>query len=235
VKREAAERTIRMTVDSPDLQSEAFSLFAGVHAEIGNLAIASLAAKHSAQLARGYGAVTEGRAEIQRGKSHWHHGEFTEARAAFSSALRLLDRADDAPNVNVAFGNMGHCLASMGRHRDALVWFDSALRLAREGGRSYHQVMWLAGASHAHLAMRDYETADALARECHRVALAQEYWRYLVEAEWLRYKVARSWRPGASDRHRLAHIRRLSVFLESGLGDPVQKQVLEALEQTRDS
>lgn len=130
-------------------------------------------------LARGYASAggmsggQSGRYAAMEARLHLAAGEFGEAESSAAKSLSACHDAGDERGVADAMRYRGKALAGMGRHKESLACFDSALETDQRLARAAKVKEDLLGMSHAASAMGDAGRAHACAERASKIAVAR--------------------------------------------------------------
>lgn len=207
--RAAAERAVTFSAGIPDLQAEGYVVLATVLSDSGRLLFARDAIEHALRLSSTCGPRTRGMAWTQKGGICYQSGEIEEAQTAYVEARKLFLEAGDQRHLVHIEGNLGSCLLAQGKPEHARERFAAAVDLARKNGEPALEASFLTELGGVAFLKGDLERADGYAEAALRIAKPADHVLTIFRAEWLRHKVASRRSPKASDRHRLAYLRRL--------------------------
>jgi len=211
--RGAAERAISYAGSSPELQARAFTVLCEIHLELGQTALAELAARRAVELASGCAAEVHARASNARGRALERIERFREAREAYETARDLFRTSGDTIELILAEGRVGLCHVGLGQIKAAARAFQRAVDLARRHAAAPLEAQWLVELGRVALVEGRLSAAESLALAAHRIAKPREDALAIFRAEWLRHLVVRGRDPVAPDRNRLAALRKLLLRL----------------------
>ncbi len=227
--RAAAERAITLATGIPDVQADGYVVLATVLAQGGRLLFAHDSAEHAVRLSLGCGPRTRGMAWNEKGGVCYQSGRYSEAHEAYVEARKFFLEAGDQRHLVHIEGNLGSCLLAQGKTEHARVRFAAAVDLARTNGEPALEAYWLVELGGVAFSKRELDTADGLAEAALRIARPADHTLTIFRAEWLRHKVAYERDPSASDRHRLAYLRKLHGRLGEHRGIDAVREFEEAV------
>jgi transcriptional regulator with XRE-family HTH domain len=217
--RSSIERAITLSDSMPEIQAQAYLVLAALLVQLGRLPLARDAAERAVRIAGALGDVKlRGWCWIEQGEVLSASGDHAGAREAFLRARQHVRAAGDFHHAIKVEGNIGHCLHELGRHEQARRRYVGAIALARRHKVPASEALWLVALGRLALDRGKPHEADACALAAARIAKPREDWLTCFRAEWLRHVVHRQTRPGESDRHRVAYLKRLYVKLEEHRG-----------------
>jgi tetratricopeptide (TPR) repeat protein len=215
----AAERAIVLSSKLAPLQAEAYVVLADLQVQRGHLPLARDAAERAIQLADETDhPSTLAWAFMVKGRVLYADGRFEQARLAFIESRRRTLKCDERYHLTHAEGNIGMCLLGLGRTEEARACIERAVELARTYAQPALEASWLVELGEIALTEGDPAQAERLARLALRLARPREHHLTEFRAEWLRHRLLQRERPGAPDRQRLAHLRRLYAQLDQHEG-----------------
>lgn len=225
-----AERAIAISATCPSLQAQGFVVLAGSHLQLGNLPMGTHAADRAVELCSGCEPVVQGQAWAQKGRALWEARQYEEARQAFLAARKLADEGGDRTNLVHLEGNIGMCLAELGRNRPARVHIVRAIKKARRFHLPSHEATWRIELGNISLAEGHLDEAREMAEGSLRIARPRENWGTVFRAVMLLHRIAKVQDPQNPDRHRVHYLKRLLPWVEERCAD---EDVAEFLKEIR--
>jgi len=217
--RNSIERSITLSEDMPEIQTQGYLVLAALLLQLGKLPLARDAVDRARQIADELGDVKlVGWCWIETGEVLAASGKPTEAHDAFLEARRLVRATDDTHHTIKVEGNIGQCLHELGRHAQARRRYLVAIALARRYEVPISEALWWVELGRLALDRGNPEEADVCAAAALGIAKPNDDRLTCFRAEWLRHLVQRQLRPEEPDRHRLAYLKRLYVQLEQHHG-----------------
>jgi tetratricopeptide (TPR) repeat protein len=211
----AIERAITIADEMPDVQVQAYLVLVALLVQLGRLPLARDAADRAQCIADRVGEVKlQGWAWLEKGEVLAACGRYADARQAFLQAGRRVREAGDHVHAVKVQGNLGHCLAELGRLGQARRRYLKAIALARHHGVPASEALWLVELGRLALREGRAEEADDCAAGALRIAKPGRDLLTCFRAEWLRHLARRHLRPDEPDRHRVAYLRKLYLRLE---------------------
>jgi len=218
--KESAERATLLSSEHPDLMAQAYTVLVAVHLRRGYLQLGVGAAERAVQLAANGGAALMGQALIERGRALLEAHRFEDAYRVFAEARdRALEVGDDL-HVLTSTGNMGVCLADLGKRSAAEAKIRSAIDLARRLRRPDLEARWLLELGRVSFDGGHLDGAARLASEAVQIAQRGEYWQVAFGATMLLHRLAKAANPKAPDLRRVAYLRKLRGRVQEDVSDP---------------
>ena len=213
------ERAITLSDGIPEIQVQAYLVLTALLVQLGRLPLARDASERALQLADDLTDVKlQGWAWIEKGEVLAAFGKHAEARDAFLAARKCIKQVGDFHHAIKIEGNIGHCLHELGRFDQARRRYLNAIALSRRHKVPAAEALWLVELGRLALHERQPADADASALAALRIAKSLDDLLCCFRAEWLRHLVHHERRPGESDRHRMAYLKKLYVQLEEHRG-----------------
>jgi tetratricopeptide (TPR) repeat protein len=227
-----AERAISLSVSTPRTQAEAYIVLADLQCQRGHLPLATDAAGRAIELARAVDSRTLGWAWMVLAHTRFLEGKFEQAREDFLEARRFARDADDKLHMTHIEGDIGMCYLALGEVDDARKWVRRAVELAQRQGQPTLEASWLVELGKIAFRHGSTEEAENYAAAALQIAKPHEQYLTIFRAEWLRHRLVKAEDPSASDRHRLAYLRKLYQQLDQHEGiEEVQEFRKSALRQ----
>ncbi len=220
----AAQRAVELSGGMPELQAEAYMVFASVLSHEGHLTLAGVASDQAIALSAETNATLKGRAWSQRGNVLFRMGRHREAREAFLKSAKLLRQTDRYHDQIKVEGNLGACSLELGQRSQAGERFKKAIELARKFQAPAAEAFWLIELGRTALDDGKLDEADAYGQASLRIAKPADQFLTIFRAEWLLHLVVKARDPKATDRNRLAYLRKLYVRVQEHQGLSVIKE-----------
>ncbi len=216
--RAAAERAVNLTEEMPELQTRGYLVLAALYDRRGLRPLARDMASKAVELARGLGPKLQGSAWHEMGTILYAWGKYEEARDAFLKAgVQFREAEDHVYQIHVQ-GNVGSCLARLGRTDQARRRFLQAVELSRKKQVPASEAFWLVELGRACFEERGYDEADRYAEVALRIAKPRGHQLTVFRAELLRHRISTARDVSNGNRHRLAYLRRLYSGLRDHAG-----------------
>jgi tetratricopeptide (TPR) repeat protein len=228
----SAKRAVSLSEDSPDYQSFAYAVLAKVQIKRGFLPLARDHAQRAVERAEGCDAAIAGRAQLQLGEVLFDSDDFEGATEVFLKARELLREGQDLDHLSHVEGNVGLCWGARGDSAKARVWFRRGLELARKHGLPIIEARWLTELGHLGLQAGRLDEADRYARAALAIARPRDHWLTLFRAEWLRHQVVGKKDAKATDKPRLALLKKLMVHLADHKNEREIREYLQTVGET---
>ena len=213
-----AERAIGLASDEPAIQAEGYIVLAGLQCDRGLLPLASDAAQRAVDLASHADLKTQGWAWVVKASSLYLAGDYEEARQAYLEARKCAVESEDRKHQTHIEGNIGACWLALGQVAEARTWVRRAIDLARQERQPALEASWLVELGKIAAQERRLDEADGCAEAALRLAKPLNHRITVFRAEWLRHRLAKTRNPQKTDRHRLAHLRKLFQLLDQHEG-----------------
>lgn len=213
-----AERAISLSAELPQIHVEAYIVLADLQCQRGHLPLAGDAAKRAIELAEKATPRVQGWAWMVHAHVLFLAGEFESARKAFLEARKYAQLAGDEQHLTHIEGDVGMCWVELGQIDEAQRWVVRAVERARQQSQPALEASWLVELGKIACRQDTLDEADSYATAALRIAKPREHLMTIFRAEWLRHRIVRRLRPEDSDRHRIAHLRKLYLDLDQHEG-----------------
>lgn len=225
-----AERAIVLADGHDDIQSRAYIVLAGLQIGRGHLPLAADAADRAVELSADGDLSLQGQAWICKAGVLFMRRRYDEAREAFLEARRLTRESGDSHHLTHVEGNVGMCWLERGQFDEARKWVRRAVDLARQEGQPLLEASWLVELGKIAEREGARDEADSYAQAALRIAKPRDHHLTIFRAEWLRHRLVKHDDPEATDRHRMAYLRKLFLNLDQHEGvDEVRQFRSQAL------
>jgi tetratricopeptide (TPR) repeat protein len=151
---------------------------------------------------------------IEKGHAYWESKEYEQTRQAALRARDLADEAQDHLHMIHCEGNIGSCLAKLGRWKHAETYLRKAVNLSRTHRRPEKEALWLVELGRIVLAGERLDEAYGYAETALYMAQERELWGIAFRAVMLQHRIVRMRNPDDPDRHRLQYMKKLYSWME---------------------
>lgn len=210
----SAERAITLSTEYPELHADSLTALSSIHVRLGNIPLGVHTANTAVELSANCGPGVACRALIEKGYAYWESQEYELARQAVLSARDLAKDAQDHQHMIHCEGNIGACLAKLGRWKHAEIQVTNALELSRTHKRPEKEALWLVELGRIVLAGERFDEAYGYAEMALHMAQERELWGIAFRAVMLQHRVVRIRNPREPDRHRLQYLKKLYSWME---------------------
>jgi tetratricopeptide (TPR) repeat protein len=206
-------------------QVEALIILASLHMAEGLFPLGEVETEKALTLAQAEGSTRVlGLAWGARALALYRSGRIEEAMEPFVRSRDLLAKTGEHGNLAKLEGNIGACLSKLGHRAAARRQFNRALTLCRKFHDPAGEALWQIAIGQLAFLMDELDEAEARLAAGLRIARGIDPPLTLFRGVWLQHQVAKRRNSKASDRHRLAHLKRLYPRVASHSGvDAVQE------------
>jgi tetratricopeptide (TPR) repeat protein len=205
---------------------------ASIHLRLGNTALGIHTANAAVELSARAGAGVACRALVEKGHAYWESQDYAQARQAYLRARDHAEEAEDHHHLIHCEGNIGSCLAKLGRWKHAESQVRKAVELARSHGRPEKEALWLVELGRILYSRKKHDEAYDLADLALRMAQRHEHWGIAFRAVMIQHRVVRLRNPEEPDRHRIHYLKKLYSWMEE---HTVDEDVTEFLREIGDA
>lgn len=209
----AVSRATQLSAGSPRLQAQAYVVLGVLQASEGLHALAEVTIEQAVALSESAGPGLRTRAWSLQAGAFFRAGRFDEARQAYLHARKFALQAGERRARIGIEGNLGVCLARLGRKKLARARLTKAIELAREQRDRSEQALWLVDLGLLLLDEAEIDGAKRHAEAALRAARPERNLPVVLRAELLQQRIARQRNRSAGDARRLKRIHRLRARL----------------------
>jgi transcriptional regulator with XRE-family HTH domain len=211
---EEAALAAARTGDLPEIRVEAWVRHSGLRLSRGLTGSALDSASRALRISGDTAAPVRASALLAHGRALLQAGAPERSRTSLLAARKIFREHRYRWGKNEATGEIGRCLARMGRIRDARRWVRAVIRSARRHRLVDQEGHWLVELARICLDDGEKEEAGALALACMRLGRIHSRPLLSFRAGWIRYLISREGNSGGEDRRVLALLSRLYPHLE---------------------